>query len=131
VLLGIDSSHADLIVDSRFTTREILMNGTSFDAFARRAVATVSRRASLSALGAAALGAIASPDRVEAGCGKKCNKRCQAQSPQCAAAVEFYCQGTGNHELCSFKCGQCCFYLRNCDPDEVAYSATCLVSCYP
>ena len=59
------------------------MNGTSFDAFARRAVVTVSRRASLSALGAAALGAIASPDRAEAGCAcrKKCNKRYAAQNP--------------------------------------------------
>lgn len=80
------------------------MNGTSFDAFARRAVATLSRRASLSALGAAALGAVVFSDRAEAGCRKKCNKRCAAQRPN---------------------------EVRHCHPDEVAASATCLVSCWP
>jgi hypothetical protein len=107
------------------------MNGTSFDAFARRAVATVSRRASLSALGAAALGAIASPDRVEAGCGKKCNKRCQAQSPQCAAAAANGCIGHPNSSLCESRCIACCFNLRNCEPAEVADSVQCLMTCVP
>jgi len=109
------------------------MNSASFDAFARRAVARVSRRASLSALGAAALGAIASPDRAEAGCQcrKKCDNRCLKQSPSCAAAVDNYCFSTGNYNQCSVQCSGCCFNLRNCDPAEVAESAACLVSCYP
>src|SRR5215212_2029593 len=107
------------------------MNGTSFDAFARRALATVSRRASLSALGVAALGAIASPDRVEAGCGKKCNKRCQAQNPYCAAAVSNFCFSTSNYDLCIARCSGCCFNLRNCEPAEVAGSVDCLLKCTP
>jgi hypothetical protein len=104
------------------------MNGTSFDAFARRAVATVSRRASLSALGAAALGVIASSDRVEAGsnCGKKCNKRCQAQSPTCAAAASTRCL---NNDACLSKCLGCCVNLRNCEQSEVSAAVTCLMDC--
>jgi hypothetical protein len=102
------------------------MNGTSFDALARRAVATVSRRASLSALGAAVLGAIASPDRVEAGCGKKCNKRCLAQNPTCAAAASSRC---GSNEVCLARCLDCCFQLRNCEQTEVSAAVTCLLDC--
>src|SRR5215212_211065 len=107
------------------------MHGTSFDAFARRAVATVSRRASLSALGAAALGALGSPDRAEAGCGKKCNKRCQAQSPYCAAAASNRCFSSSNYELCLARCSGCCFDLRNCDQTEVGQAVTCLMDCVP
>jgi hypothetical protein len=109
------------------------MNGTSFDAFARRAVATVSRRASLSALGAAALGAIASSDRVEAGsnCGKKCNKRCQAQSPDCAAAASNRCFSSSNPDLCMTRCIGCCFDLRNCEQSEVSAAVVCLMDCVP
>jgi len=107
------------------------MNGTSFDAFARRAVATVSRRASLSALGAAALGAIASPAGVKAGCGKKCNKRCQAQNPYCAAAVSNGCIGHPNESLCVSNCTFCCFDLRNCEQTEVGQAVACLMDCVP
>jgi hypothetical protein len=109
------------------------MNGTSFDAFARRAVATVSRRASLSALGAAALGVIASSDRVEAGsnCGKKCNKRCQAQSPTCAAAASNRCFSSSNPDLCTTRCIACCFDLRNCEQAEVGQAVACLMDCVP
>src|SRR5687768_15435093 len=107
------------------------MNGISFDAFARRAVATVSRRASLTALGAAALGAIASPDRVEAGCRKKCNKRCAAQNPYCAAAVSNRCFGHPNNELCISNCIGCCFDLRNCEQTEVGQAVACLMDCVP
>jgi hypothetical protein len=104
------------------------MNGTRFDALARRAVATVSRRASLFALGAAAVGAIASPGRVEAGknCGKKCNRRCSAQDPYCAAAVSNRCQG---NQTCLSRCINCCFSLRNCDQTEVGQATTCLLDC--
>jgi hypothetical protein len=102
------------------------MNGTSFDAFARRAVATVSRRASLSALGAAALGALGSPVRVEAGCRSKCNKRCQAQSPDCAAAASFHC---GGDQACQTRCINCCFDLRNCEESEVQAAVICLMDC--
>src|SRR5215207_4706164 len=109
------------------------MNGTSFDAFARRAVATVSRRASLSVLGAATLGAIASSDRVEAGsnCGKKCTKRCQAQSPTCAAAASNRCIGHPNESLCVSNCTFCCFDLRNCEQSEVSAAVACLMDCVP
>jgi hypothetical protein len=111
------------------------MNGTSFDALARRAVATVSRRASLFALGAAAVGATVSPGGVAAGggcnCGKKCNKRCQAQSPQCAAAAANGCIGHPNSSLCESRCIACCFNLRNCEPAEVADSVQCLMTCVP
>jgi hypothetical protein len=107
------------------------MNGTSFNAIARRAMATVSRRASLSALGAAALSAIASPAGVEAGCGKKCNKRCAAQNPYCAAAVSNACLSSSNVDLCIFRCSGCCFDLRNCEQSEVGQAATCLMDCVP
>jgi hypothetical protein len=107
------------------------MHGTSFDAFARRAVATVSRRASLSALAAAALGALSSPVRVEAGCGKKCNKRCSAQDPYCAAAVANRCIGTSNEGLCITRCGACCFDLRTCEQSGLSAAVTCLMDCVP
>jgi hypothetical protein len=102
------------------------MHGTRFDEFARRAVATVSRRASLSALGAAALGAIASPAGVEAGCGRKCNKRCRAQSPTCAAAASTRCL---NNDACLSKCLGCCVNLSNCEQSEVSAAVTCLMDC--
>jgi hypothetical protein len=107
------------------------MNGTSFNVFARRAMATVSRRASLSALGAAALSAIASPAGVEAGCGKKCNRRCAAQSPTCAAAASNRCFSSSNYDLCIARCIGCCFELRNCDQSEVGQAVTCLMDCVP
>jgi len=107
------------------------MNGTSFDAFARRTVATVSRRASLSALGAAALGAIAAPHRVEAGCRSRCNKRCSAQTPDCAAAVSSFCDTTSNPSGCLASCIGCCEGLRNCERSEVFAGTQCLLGCAP
>jgi hypothetical protein len=111
------------------------MNANSFDAFARRAVATVSRRASLSALGAAALGAIASPDGVEAGCAcrKKCDKRCAAQVDYCSTTVASFCDtfsDPSDRAACNANCGPCCDDLRNCGRD-VAVSAQCLLGCAP
>ena len=111
------------------------MNANSFDAFARRAVATVSRRASLSALGAAALGAIAIPERADAGCGcrKKCDKRCAAQVENCSVAVANFCEanyGTvSDRALCKANCGSCCDGLRNCERTEVHDSTYFLLGC--
>jgi hypothetical protein len=109
------------------------MNATRFDAFARRAVSTVSRRASLFALGAAALGAVASPDRAEAGCAchKKCDKRCAAQVDNCSAAVASFCDLSSNPALCNTNCSPCCDDLRNCERNEVYDSAQCLLGCAP
>jgi hypothetical protein len=107
------------------------MPSATFAAAARRAVTTVSRRASLAALAAAALGGAASPVPVEAKkrCSKKCDQRCAAQSGPCNIAVTDVCNGSSNPDQCIGRCSLCCSRLRNCDPLEVADSATCLMGC--
>lgn len=110
------------------------MNDARFAGIARRAVATVSRRASLSALGAAALGATAFPSQVEAKprCSKKCAGRCGKQNGFCAVAVADVCNAhPTNPSQCNGRCSQCCFNLRNCDANEVYDSLQCLMRCVP
>lgn len=109
------------------------MNGISVDAIARRAAATVSRRASFSALAAAALGVTTFPTPAVAKkrCSKKCDKRCATQSGPCQIAVADICNAQQNPDLCTGRCSACCPSLRNCDQVEVYESAKCLMRCVP
>src|SRR5690349_22583939 len=110
------------------------MTDARFAGIARSAVATVSRRASLSALGVAALSAATFPSQTEAKkrCSKKSADRCAKQNGFCAVAVADVCNAhPTNPDLCNGRCSQCCFNLRNCDASEVYDSLKCLMRCVP
>jgi hypothetical protein len=65
------------------------MHANTLDAMARTAGSVRDRRASLKALGLAALGATAVPSLAQAGkAGKKAKKKCQRQRGQCQTFVE-------------------------------------------
>jgi hypothetical protein len=84
------------------------MTGISFDAFTRRAAEAITRRKSVLALGAAALGAATTPMVAEAGrCGKKVKKKCEKQVEQCEDAVADVCTDKGG-EACVNACADCC-----------------------
>ena len=89
------------------------MHETTFDVLARRASAAHDRRASLKALGAAAVvAALAAPRAADAGkAGKKARKMCQRQVGACKSEFDKACEGA---EVC-LSLATCCDFLRNCD----------------
>jgi hypothetical protein len=107
----------------------------AFDALTRRAAEGVTRRKSLFALVAAALGATAVPVRVEAGDRSMCNRRCAAQADTCANTVIAFCDANAGtisaREQCNARCGACCDGLSRCDHLDVENSVYCLLDCAP
>lgn len=103
------------------------MTGISFDAFTRRAAEAVTRRTSVLALGAAALGVATTPRVAEAGkCGKKVKKKCADLEAQCFAAVADVCDGRPDEEDC-LACEECCRSERACIDRE---TFSCLLRCF-
>jgi hypothetical protein len=123
-----------VIVVFRFP-KEDAVSQQAFDAFTRRAAEGVTRRKSLFALVAAALGATAAPALVEAGDRSMCNRRCAAQADTCANTVFAFCDanfGTVlDREQCNARCGACCDDLSRCDHLDVENSVYCLLGCAP
>ena len=102
------------------------MTGIGFDAFTRRAAEAITRRKSVLALGAAALGAATTPMVAEAGkCGKKVKKKCEKQVEQCLAAVDEVCDLKGGQE-CVDSCSDCCDPESKCLDQE---NFECLLRC--
>jgi hypothetical protein len=89
------------------------MHETAFDALALHASSVHDRRASLKALGAAAVvAAVAVPRAAEAGkSGKKAKKLCQKQVGACKQEFEKACEGA---EIC-LSLATCCDFLKTCD----------------
>jgi hypothetical protein len=123
-----------VIVVFRFP-KEDAVSQQAFDAFTRRAAEGITRRTSLFALVAAALGATAAPALVEAGDRSMGNRRCAAQADTCANTVFAFCDANfGNfsaREQCNARCGACCDDLSRCDHLDVENSVYCLLGCAP
>jgi hypothetical protein len=103
------------------------MTGIGFDALTRRAAEAVSRRKSLFAIGAAALGIAAAPTATRAkDCDKKCDERCKKQKNHCEKAVEEFCAGSKDDVACENSCKPCCKELKDCKAGD---ATTCLLEC--
>jgi hypothetical protein len=89
------------------------MHETAFDTLARQAGTVHDRRASLKALGAAAVvAALAAPRAAEAGkSSKKGKKLCKKQVAACKSEWDKACEGD---ETC-LSLATCCSFLKNCD----------------
>jgi hypothetical protein len=89
------------------------MNGSPFDVLARHAGAVRDRRATLQALGAAALGAATAPRAATAKpkAGKKARKKCKKQVGQCRAVFAECC---GDEQECLDAAFACCQNLGTC-----------------
>jgi hypothetical protein len=91
------------------------MSTRAFEAFTRHAAAAVSRRTSLTALGATAVvAALAAPRSApaKAKAGKKAKKRCQKQVGACRAALVDVCDGSA---YCEEVLLPCCPKLKTCN----------------
>lgn len=90
------------------------MHETAFDTLARQAGTVHDRRASLKALGAAAVvAALAAPRAAEAGKSSKkaALKKCKKQVGACKQAFVKACEG---NETC-LSLTSCCDFLKTCD----------------
>lgn len=92
------------------------MNDSTFDAFAHRAAAGISRRRSLITFGGVGVAALAGPmtaqskksgKKAKQRCKKNINQKCQKQVPQCQALVTSL---NGNAAQVA-----CCDFLAICD----------------
>lgn len=90
------------------------MHETAFDTLARQASSVHDRRASLKALGAAAIvAAVAAPRAADAGKSSKkaALKKCKKQVSACKNEFEKACDG---NETC-LTLVPCCDFLKTCD----------------
>jgi hypothetical protein len=93
------------------------VNARTLAALARLTSKLQDRRASLKALGTAALAAtIVPPLAAEAGkAGKKAKKKCKKQVGKCKSAVEERCEG---NEKCLFVLLPCCDPYKTCNAGD-------------
>jgi hypothetical protein len=89
------------------------MHETAFDALTRHASSAYDRRASLKALGAAAMvAALAAPQAADAG--KSSNKSKKLCKKQVSACKDGWDKACGGDQTC-LSLATCCSFLKNCD----------------
>jgi hypothetical protein len=98
------------------------MDGRSFDTWTRRAASAITRRRTLTTLGAVALATTLSPSlSAEAAkdakkAKKKAKKKCKQQQGECEASVQAFCNQEPKVALqCQNELRGCCAFFASCD----------------